>query len=384
MKFSYKLALSLSILLLCFSTSGALAQTTNINSVDSPTSVNLNSVFVINNTTDTNNNLNELDAWAVGDGGTILRWDGSSWTTVSSPTAQNLYSVFFVNSTFGWAVGGNSNSGVIVRYNNGEWTTFTRISYSGYTDHFDTVNNTLYSVTASSDGKVGWIVGANGLALNWNGDTWFAFKGVSPNNLRSVSMIHGSADAWAVGDGGTILHWTGTTWNTMTSPTNIALYTIQMASSTSGWAAGGDGSGNGVVLYLNGTTWSVWDNYLFGMEGTTESTLNATIYSISLGNATSAWACGSNGMVMYWSGNEWSCDSNLVSGDLNSVSMVHGSNVGSIQAWVVGDGGEIMAFNGTNWVPEFPLMAIPLILGIGLLIGIFGKAKLFRKTVLLK
>lgn len=382
MNFSYKLALSLSILVLCFSTSGALAQTTDINSVTSPTSVNLNSVFIVNNTTETNNNLQELNAWAVGDGGTIVHWDGNSWTTVSSPTSQNLYSVVFVNSTYGWAVGGSDNNGVILNYKDGMWTTFTRISFSGFTDTFDTINSTLYSVTSSADGLIGWIVGADGIALNWNGDAWFAFTDVSPYNLRSVAMIHDSTEAWAVGDSGTIVHWTGTTWDTMTSPTNLHLYTIQMESSTSGWAAGGD-DGTGVVLNLDGATWSVWDQYLFGMSGETQQSIDSTIYSITLGNSTAAWACGSNGMVMYWTGNEWSCNDNIISGNLRSVSMVHGSNVGSVQAWVVGDSGTIMAFNGTTWVPEFTLIAIPLILGIGLLIGVLGKAKLFRKPVLL-
>jgi hypothetical protein len=382
MKFSIKLALSLCIITLCFSISGALAQTTNINSVNSPTSVNLNSVFIVNNTTNTNNNLDELNAWAVGDSGTILHWDGTSWSTVSSPTADNLYSVFFVDASTGWAVGGSANNGVILYYN-GTWNVWERISFSGFTDHFDMVNGTLYSVTASSDGMTGWIAGANGIALNWNGDTWFGFTDVSPNNLRSVSMIHDSAEAWAVGDGGTIVHWTGTTWETLTSPTNLALYTIQMENSTSGWAAGGSDE-TGVVLNMNGSTWSVWDNYLFGMNGEIQQSINATIYSISLGNSTAAWGCGSNGFVMYWSGNEWSCSTNLIDGNLKSVSMVHGSNVGSIQAWVVGDSGNIMAFNGVTWVPEVPLMAFPLILGVGLLVVVLGKYKLFRKPVLLR
>jgi hypothetical protein len=84
---------------------------------------------------------------------------------------------------------------------------------------------------------------------------------------------------------------------------------------------------------------------------------------------------------MYWTGNEWSCSTNLVNGNLNSVSMVHGSNVGSIQAWVVGDGGVIMAFNGEKWVPEFPLLAVPVVLGAVLLFVVLGKAKLFRKPL---
>jgi hypothetical protein len=383
MKFSFKLALSLCIFTLCFSISGALAQTTNINSVNSPTTAPLNSVFVVNNVTLSNNDLQQLDAWAVGDGGVILHWDGTNWATVSSPTNENLYDVFFVNATEGWAVGGSAHHGVILYYN-GTWNMWNHVSFSGFTDHFDTVNGSLYAVTLNSDGNAGWIVGAAGLTLNWNGDVWFAIPDVSPNNLRSVSLVHDSTEAWAVGDGGTIAHWTGTTWNTQTSPTTLPLYTIQMQSTTSGWAAGGSGD-SGVVLNLNGSTWNVWDKFLFGMNGTMESTVNSTIHSITTGNESSAWACGSNGFMMYWSGTEWSCNSEtLINGTLRSVSMVHGSNIGSLQAWAVGDNGKILIFNGVTWVPEVPFIAVPIVLSVGLLIVFLGRAKLFRKPMLLK
>ena len=146
--------------------SSALAQTSNINSVTSPTTVNLNAVAVVNNltVTNTNNDLTKLDAWAVGESGTIVHWNGNTWATVSSPITDNLYSVVFTNATNGWAVGGSSSKGVILYYN-GTWNVWTRISFSGYTDKFDTINTTLYSVTVSSDGMVGWIVGAEGITL---------------------------------------------------------------------------------------------------------------------------------------------------------------------------------------------------------------------------
>lgn len=381
MKLSYKLALIISLLTLCLSFSSALAQTSNINSVTSPTTVNLNAVAVVNNltVTNTNNDLTKLDAWAVGESGTIVHWNGNTWATVSSPITDNLYSVVFTNATNGWAVGGSSSKGVILYYN-GTWNVWTRISFSGYTDKFDTINTTLYSVTVSSDGMVGWIVGAEGITLNWNGDTWFAITDVSPNALRSVAMLHGSPDAWAVGDSGTILHWTGTTWESMTSPTNAPLYAIQMIDANNGWAGGGS-SNNGVVLQLNQSVWNAYNNFAFGANGTISQTVNSTIYSISFGNSTSAWACGSNGLVMYWTGARWECNDNVISGSLKGISMVHDS---SYEAWTVGDGGQILAFNGVNWVPELSIIAVPLLLAIGLLVATLGKSKLFKKHMFLK
>jgi hypothetical protein len=381
MKFSLKLVAALCLLSLCLTFLAATAQTTDINSVNSPTAVNLNSVCIVTNITGANDDLTQLNAWAVGGGGTIVHWNGNSWSTDTSPTSDNLYSVVFTNATNGWAVGGAADRGVILHYN-GTWNIWNRISFSGYKTSFDTINSTLYSVTVDSSCMNGWIVGASGIALNWDGDTWFAMTNISHNNLRSVAMVHGSTDAWAVGDGGTILHWTGTTWNTMTSPTTEPLHTIQMVTVDNGWAAGGTGS-NGVVVNLNGSTWKVWNEFIFDVDGGTTQTVNSTIYSISAANQTAAWAAGSNGTVMYYDGTAWTCNAQVTSGHLKSVSMVHGSSTGSIQAWAVGDSGKIMAFNGTTWVPEIPLMAVPLLLGIGLLVAITAKLKL-RKPVLVK
>ncbi|NLF87769.1 hypothetical protein GX563_02985 [Candidatus Bathyarchaeota archaeon] len=377
MKFSTKLALALSILSLFISLSAVTAQNADINSVSSPTSTNLNSVCVVNNVTSSGADITKLNAWAVGDSGTIVMWDGSQWRTVESPTSMNLYSVTFNNATNGWAVGGSNDKGVILYYN-GTWSEWSRISFSGFTDSFDTVNNTLYAVTISNDGMNGWIVGAGGVTLNWNGDTWFGLMGTTANTMRSVAMIHSSAEAWAVGDAGAIMHWTGTAWEAMTSPTNAPLYAIQMISATQGWAAGGSNN-EGVVLQLSGTTWQPVSNFVFGAAGQSQSTVNSTIYAISLGNANSAWASGSNGLVMYWTGTAWECNANIASGNLKGISMVHDS---VNQAWVVGDGGAIMAFNGTNWVPELPIIAVPLILGATLLLALFGKTKLFKKPLL--
>lgn len=381
MKFSTKLALALCILSLCTSLPAvALAQTSNINSVTSPTSIKLNAVCIVNNATEVANDLQMLNAWAVGDGGTIAMWSGSSWTTVTSPTSMNLYSVVFNNATSGWAVGGSSSQGVILHYN-GTWGEWKIVSYSGKAGATDPINGTLYGVTVSSDGKTGWAVGANGIALGWDGNTWYGFTDASTNTLRAVGMIHGSMDAWAVGDSGTIVHWDGAKWNTLTSNTVQPLYTIAIQNASFAMAAGGSGN-TGVVLSMNGSGWSTFTNFRFGGgSGSTTSSLNATVNSITLASATSGWACGSGGLTMYWTGSEWDCNSNPTMGNLNGISMIHGGN--AIQAWAVGDNGAIIAFNGSNWVPELPVIAVPVILAVGLVAALFAKTKLVKKPLLL-
>jgi predicted secreted protein with PEFG-CTERM motif len=58
------------------------------------------------------------DGWAVGDYGTVIRWNGTAWSYVASPTTLPLYSVYMVSADDGWAVG---YGGTIIRWNGTAW-----------------------------------------------------------------------------------------------------------------------------------------------------------------------------------------------------------------------------------------------------------------------
>ena len=367
MKNFIKLAVALSFMLLCMWPSVVFAQTSNINSVSSPTSVNLNAVCIVNSPDAPDNDLTEVDAWAVGDSGTIVHWDGNSWTTVTSPTTNNLYSVVFSSTELGRAVGGTLDRGIILRYDGSSWSEWKTISYSGNQSGTDPMNATLYSVTSDPSGMVGWIVGAGGETLGWDGITWYGISSGVSDTLRSVAMVHGSNDAWAVGDNGRIVHWNGATWTSLTTPTMQPLYTIQMINASNAWAAGGTPN-SGVVLNYDGSGWNTFKVFRFGTGGDVSESINATIYSMSFGAYNSAWAVGSGGLVMYFTGTEWDCNANIINGNLKGVSMIHGAE-NNVQAWTAGDSGQILAFNGTQWVPEIPvIMLAPILLSIGLVI----------------
>ena len=57
------------------------------------------------------------DAWAVGDGGTVVRWDGATWTPITLVTDADLYAIWGTGSDEIWAVGyPTSGGGVVLRY----------------------------------------------------------------------------------------------------------------------------------------------------------------------------------------------------------------------------------------------------------------------------
>jgi photosystem II stability/assembly factor-like uncharacterized protein len=59
--------------------------------------------------------LSANEGWVVGDSGTILHWDGNTWSQVSSPVTQTLKSVTMISANEGWAVG---EEGTILHYTN--------------------------------------------------------------------------------------------------------------------------------------------------------------------------------------------------------------------------------------------------------------------------
>jgi hypothetical protein len=75
---------------------------------------------------------------------------------------------------------------------------------------------------------------------NVRADNWAWTKAANNANLNSIDMIS-STDGWAVGSDGIIIHWDGVSWSNVTSPTGAWLSCVDMVSSTDGWIVGADG-----------------------------------------------------------------------------------------------------------------------------------------------
>jgi hypothetical protein len=374
MKSYFKITVVMLTISLLALVSVAYAQDMTAINTNSPTTSNLNAVAIVSNASSPT--LMNSEAWAVGDSGTIIMWNGTNWETVNSPTSTNLYGIVMVNSSAGLAVGGNNTNGVILKYD-GNWSTMN-VNPS--------VNSTLYGVTADSSGSPAWAVGANGTILNWNGNQWSQQTSPTNNTLRSVAMVHGSNKAWAVGDNGTIIQYDGTSWSNVTSPTMSNLNSIVMVNTTSGWAVGGLAN-TGVIINMNGSTWSNWARINFGGAINTSSgyvvdKINATLNSLSIDNASSAWAAGANGTTLYWTGTEWAGQVGVLGGaSINGIAVVHGAESENSYAWAVGEGGKVLAWTGTAWIPEFPILTLPLILSAIAVAAYIGKARFGKKQI---
>jgi photosystem II stability/assembly factor-like uncharacterized protein len=214
--------------------------------------------------TGTNVNLNDVTSptdnshvWAVGDAGTILECTtncqtaGSAvWTHQTSNTTANLYSVVGADDSSVWAVGAG---GVIDFWNGTSWT----VQQSGKA-------YSLFDINGSVTGT-GWAVGTGGTILeSTNGTTWTpqsapSIAGSTTYSIESVNATTPSS-AWAVGAGGAIISTanTGATWMKATSPTTNTLYGVvasgsSVSASTPVYAVGGGGV---ILVSTNGTTFT--------------------------------------------------------------------------------------------------------------------------------
>jgi Tfp pilus assembly protein PilX len=241
--------------------------------------------------------------WAVGDNGTILRWNGASWTQDSSPTGQNLRAVSMVSSSYGWAVGIKSgNQPTMLVWNGSSWTDQTGSAPATKQD--------LNSVSMVS-AVYGWAVGSKSgnqpTMLVWDGSSWTDQTGSAPptkQNLFSVAMVSptgGWAGGAKSGNQPTMLVWDGSSWTDQTgsAPTiNQNLNSVSMVSSVYGWAVGSKSGSQPTMLVWNGTSWTD--------QTASAPTINQNLNSVSMLSASDGWAVGDNGTILHWDGVAWS------------------------------------------------------------------------------
>ncbi len=251
------------------------------------------------------------DVFAVGDNGTILRYDGTAWSALSSGTAACLYDVWGTSSSDFFAVGGSGPSpadlawgsdGTILHYDGVSWSVMTsgpgmqfksvwgrsasdvyvagcamethpalanpNLNYSYNAGRIWRYDGTTWSEYTTLSGKSrfdclwaapGSKVFAGGIrfrgSFSETGWSWsspyYAFMGPSlPQELYPFEDINGfngiwgssSDDMYVVCGNGTILHWHGTAWSIMDSDTGGSLCDIWGSSPSDVFAVGESGT----------------------------------------------------------------------------------------------------------------------------------------------
>jgi len=251
------------------------------------------------------------NVFAVGSGGTILRYTGTAWSAMHSITTSHLYGVWGSSDSNVFAVGDN---GTILRYNGRTWSTMN-----------STTTSHLYGVWGSSDSNV-FAVGSGGTILHHNGNTWSTMDSMTMSHLYGV-WGNSDSSVFAVGENGTILHYTGTVWSAMDSTTMSHLYGVWGDSDSSVFAVGE----NGTILHYIGTVWSAMDSMVIGH-----------LYGVWGSSSADVFAVGGDGVILHYTGT-WSA---TVSGTTSYLRGVWGS---SPDIFAVGESGTLLHSDGGAW-----------------------------------
>jgi hypothetical protein len=212
------------------------------------------------------------DVWAVGVMGTVVRYDGTTWTRVSvsgpAPT-QTLTSVWGASSSDVWIAG---EAGIILRGNATGVARETSNSTANLSAIWGTSSSEVWALSALGTvlrrDAAGWSVQANNLAphvfygvwLSARNDVWVVGDDVTMHNdgsawatatnaLDSAISVWGSAsdDIWAVGRPTApsttyISRFNGVSWAAAASPTTKPLQAVRGTSATNVWAVGNEGT----------------------------------------------------------------------------------------------------------------------------------------------
>ena len=271
--------------------------------------------------------LNQDYGWAVGNGSTILMFDGMGWRKqiVPANAPATFFAISLCADTFGWVVGEGAS---FYQYNklNNSWNYFKNVEIdqkdfdkknkpmidvrSVYTIdknnawavssgenifHFEgkkwsrincnEVTEQLYAVTFNEN--IGWAVGENGVIITCENGKWKKVNSPTTNKLRAIHFENNIG--FAVGDNGTILKYENTVWSQMAinmhSPENIKLRSVFSISNNQAWAVGD----KGIVLCFNGKEWSACK----------EKNASAILTKIWFTSAGTGWACGQNSFMNF-------------------------------------------------------------------------------------
>lgn len=289
---------------------------------------------------------------AVGDNGTILRWDGANWNAETSNTSEDLMAVYCPTTNQCWATGTGKR---IYEWTGGtNWTTvYTPADNDGSFNAIECVPNDPNDCYA-----VGLDVGFKGIQFkvtrHWDGLVWSDsgngggavydfFTDISCPDTNCYAITRNgesrtSATAWSIDD----------------TYTTEYQYGIDCYSAVECWSVGDKvtgGGGNNVFRFYrrNAGGWNLV---------TLNSNSAANMRGVSCADANSCKAVGetrSNRFVITsWNGASWVDESSNLGGNdsdnLNGVHCVQANN-----CWAVGDHrngrafGNSLFWDGANW-----------------------------------
>ena len=295
-----------------------------------------------------------LTAVAVGDGGKILRLDGSTWDVQSSGTSVDLLAVWGRSSDDIYAVGDST----VVHWDGASWLLLempgvfravsgdashvyvagdhgTLLVYDGVTWQPAAVGTIEDLRGVSSSGSLVVAVGANGTIVQDDGTGWVVGRTSSTANLLST---WGSASDgfFAVGEAGTVLFYDGSVWRPLALGHGVTGPPNQTYSEVRGLP--------GVEIGIRGTVdVATYDGAAWSPVAVPTA---ETIYGLWGSAPDDVFAVGRNGTILHHDGLTWTVQPTPTTADLRAV-----SGIGPHDVYAAGDGSTLLHYDGVAWTP---------------------------------
>lgn len=285
------------------------------------------------------------DVWLVGSRGTILRGDGTTFSSVTSGTNVSFYSVFGTGSDDVWIVA--SRAPFHSKFLSGGTVEWESVQGESWIDGLQDDGRTWALWGTSKDSM--WMGGIHSSRFGGYGSLWS--KGTTEDggvvwNVTDAyrqfdSMAYdatirglwgsGPNDIWAVGELGDVFHYdlgsdaVSARWLYRNSQTTNSLEAVWGSSSTDVWVVGAAGT----IRHSTGASSSALDVVI-------SPTSNA-LHAVWGSSTNDVWAVGDEGTLLHWNGTEWSlADAGLPRGSRPRLYGIWGS--GPNDVWIVGEG----------------------------------------------
>ena len=280
------------------------------------------------------------DVFAVGDDGTIVHYDGATWSEMDSGTTRDLKGVWGGRPNDVFAVGG---SGTILHYDGSSWSAMSSGTTCDLKGIWGTSGTDVYAVGCSS-------------VFRWDGSNWSEMCHLEPTVSHLPRLLHdiwgsSSTDIFVAGPY-TITHYDGTTWseiwrgNDNYFDISTTCYGIWGSSSSDVFALinrYAEWDRYAEVLHWDGASWSeVWHHYvanpsLPGPEN---------VHSVWGSSGSDVFVVREAGKIVHYDGADWS---DMTSGTTRSLLDVWGS--GPNDVFAVGRNGTILHYDGAAPLP---------------------------------
>jgi hypothetical protein len=303
--------------------------------------------------------LSSNSVWVTGAPGSLVHWDGATWTTIPGPSGA-VFRALWVFSDTDILIGGQvAGQSTVWRYDGSTFTptavpavgsifSFAAFSPtnvvatdgSGNVLGFDGTSWTLTHTLPTAQVGFIWAESPSNIYLSgYNGpNPVYRYDGAvwstTGSPMPTLAEVWGTSasNVYAVGNSGTILHNTGGGW--FGEATGIAtphfVSGIWGSSSRDIWAVGNLGTS---ILRRNATSWAP-----------VAKATDRTLRSVWGASASAVWAVGDTGTIEKFDGTTWTQQN---SGTLWRLLAVSGSSASDV--WAVGVGGTILRHDGTAW-----------------------------------